>query len=303
MHGRATIDPQLQGSRTMRWLVVMCLGAALPLGLLGCRNTCEKVELELRAREEDVRHLREELESSRFHNQLLHQEMLALRGAPGPDGHLIAPTAPHPIRSIRLGRQTGGRNSDDCPWHDALQVAVEPLDTESQAVKVPGNLFVEAFEVSTEGLKRPLSAWQVPAAELRGRWQNGLFSTGYLVTLPWRTWPTTEKLRIVARFQLLDGRVFEADKDVTLRLPPESLRKTLPVPGERELPAPTMPTRPPDPTPTLPAPNVDEPAPKPPGPTPSMPAQSTEGPALSSGSPRPPVTVELLRPIPMPPEP
>jgi hypothetical protein len=70
-------------------------------------------------------------------------------------------------------------------------------------------------------------------------------STGYVVALPWKLCPTTEKLRVVAQFKLPDGRVFEADKDVTIHVPPKAQQPVLatePVavdpPDEKTLPLP-----------------------------------------------------------------
>jgi hypothetical protein len=65
------------------------------------------------------------------------------------------------------------------------------------------------------------------------------------VVLPWKRCPTTEKLRIVAQFKLPDGRVFEADKDVTIHVPLQAQQPLLspdgvPVahPEEKSLPMP-----------------------------------------------------------------
>jgi hypothetical protein len=44
--------------------------------------------------------------------------------------------------------------------------------------------------------------------------------------LPWKTWPSFEKLRVVVQFASADGRLFEADRDVTIRLAPPTARKT-----------------------------------------------------------------------------
>jgi hypothetical protein len=114
-----------------------------------------------------------------------------------------------------------------------------------QAVKVPGSLVVQALEITPEGGKRPLSTWEIPAEQLRRSWQSGLLSTGYTVVLPWKRCPTTEKLRVVAQFKLPDGRVFEADKDVTIHVPPQPLQPALPPepvpvaqPEEKTLPMP-----------------------------------------------------------------
>ncbi len=182
------------------------------------------------------------------------------------------------------------------------------------------------YEVNTEGLKRPLSVWQVSPQELRGKWQNGLITTGYVLVLPWKVWPSTEKLRVVARFQLVDGRTFEADKDVTVHVLPEKARKSTPpaapatpVPGAPFMPpAPAETRSPPEAIPFMPKPNPEpKPAPDPPPSSDAPPAPKDappapkdaprplpaplpepEGPRLSSGRQK----VELLRPVALPPE-
>ncbi len=89
-------------------------------------------------------------------------------------------------------------------------------------------LVVQALEVDSQGLKKPLSSWMVPEEQLRRNWRSGLLTTGYFVVLPWQNPPTSEKLRVVARFTLADGRLFEADKDVTIHLPAALHQRTIP---------------------------------------------------------------------------
>jgi hypothetical protein len=192
---------------------------ATVVGLTGCRNTCANVEAELRAREEDVRTLKEDLSRSEHSNQLLQRELSAIHGLPGPTGHIERPTDPWPVRSIRLGRQTAGKAGPN-GYDEALIVMVEPLDSDSQPIKVPATLHVAAVEAPDEGNKRIISMWQVPADQLRGKWESGLFTTGYLVTLPWKALPTTPKLRVIVRLRMNNGRTFEADKDITVRVMP-----------------------------------------------------------------------------------
>jgi hypothetical protein len=291
----------------MRWPVALSLGAAVALSLSGCRS-CSRVEAELRARESDVLELRDRLDQAEFHNHGLMRELLALRGLPGPHGVIEAPSEPYPVRSIALGRQTGGRASETLPGDDALQIHLEPRDPEGSTIKAPGALVIEAQEITTEGLKRPLSMWQIPPQELRNRWQSGLITTGYSLTLPWKSWPTTERLRVIARFQLLDGRIFEADKDVRVRVLPENQRKTLPPPypvtppapsdgGERPAPAPPD-TRPP--AVILPPPKPEEPPSSRPLPPPKP--EEGDGPILMRGEGGQ-IKVQMLRPVPMPLEP
>lgn len=270
----------------MRWPTALGLGLTLITGLGGCRaNKCGPIEAELRAREDDVRVLRDELDRSEFINQALSRELCAVRGQPGPLGVIEKPSEPYPVRSIRLGRGTSGRAAD-CGGDDALQVQVEPIDCDGQTLKAPGCLYVEAIEVTKEGLKRVLSTWEVPQEELRRKYQNGLINSGYMLTLPWKTPPSTEKLRVLARFTLVDGRVFEADKDITVRVLPEHKRRTITAPV---MPAPT-----PVPKPMLPAPM--ETVPEKPAPPPE---KAVEGPILIGGK----KGAEILRPVPLPRDP
>jgi hypothetical protein len=183
----------------------------------GCHRT-DLVEAELRTKDNDLREMRAELARCEAYNCAMGREMKALRAAGGAKLSPEDAARIYTLRSIKLGRQTGGYDDDGVPGDEALQVVVEPQDPDGHSIKAPGTLRVLALEVLPEGVKKELSCWVVPPDELRRRWQNGLLSTGYFVVLPWKAWPTTDKLRVVAQFTLPDGRLFEADKDVTVRL-------------------------------------------------------------------------------------
>jgi hypothetical protein len=265
----------------MRWQPLI-LGLALVAGACGCRSSCSRVESELAARESDVRVLKDQLAQSEGLSATLFRDLQAARGLPGPHG-VVEPLPPrYPVKNIALGGMTGGVPSATFPGDDALQVLIEVRDHEDQPLKVPGHVHVEALEVTPEGLKRPLSAWEVPVEHLRGKWQQGLFNTGYLLTFPWKVWPTTDKVRVVVRFTLLDGRPFEAEKTITVRLLPEASR-----PKEVPTPAPVLPI--PTPAPVLPPPTPSAPVLPPPTPLP-MPS---EGPTLP-----PPSPASILKPVP-----
>ncbi len=210
--------------------------------LVGCRSgASDLVEDQLRQRENEARELRDELCRTQAYNDALQRELRAVRG--------VTPTVITPefagqtftIKSLTLGRQTGGYQADDCPGDQALQVVLEPRDPDGHTLKAPGAVQVEALEVNQEGLKRLLSTWQVPPDDLRRSWKSGLLTTGYFLVLPWKVPPTTEKLRVVVNFTLADGRVFEADKDVTVHPPQPGKHAPLPLappPGAEPLPPP-----------------------------------------------------------------
>ena len=208
----------------------LLLGATAAASALGCRSTCEPVERQLHARENELLEAREEIERCHAINEGLQMELQAAHADPSAnpgDPNCPAPPA-YPIRSLTLGRQTGGRDGDASGGDEALQVVVEPLDADNQAVKVPGSLFIQALEITPAGLKQPLSTWQISDDELRRSWRAGLLGAGYFLVLPWKVWPTNDKLRVDVQFHTADGRLFEADKDVTIRVVPAAKRPRRP---------------------------------------------------------------------------
>jgi hypothetical protein len=250
--------------------------------------------------------MRDELERTGAYNQYLQRELHNLQqtfpNSPPPEGLTAAM-----VRSLALGRQTSGIDDDNIPGDEALQVVLEPRDGDNHTVKVAGTANIQAMEITTEGLKRPISAWHIDPDTLRKSWRTGLLSTGYYLVLPWQACPTSTKVRVVAQFVTQDNRVFEADKDVIVRLIPLGLRKGPPPEGTFP-PVPVQPMLPaPAEGPTLPAPKESEPGKppvmekvekkeEPPGPLSLPPTPDSSGAAIDQQRPLK-GAVELLKPI------
>src|SRR5262249_32858127 len=162
----------------------------------GCRQNRDLTEAELRSKERDLYTLRDELSRSEAFNEALRREVVSLRGGstanlgPGAAGQSYA------VTTVTLGRQTGGYDADDIPGDEALQVLLEPKDPDGHTIKAPGTVEVQAFEITREGLKVPISSWKVTADQLRRSWRSGLLSTGYSLILPWQVCPSTQTLRV-----------------------------------------------------------------------------------------------------------
>jgi hypothetical protein len=291
----------------MRWPVSLLVGSALILAS-GCRNHNDLVEAELRTRDNDVRALRDDLAQAELQNEALMRELSALRH--GATGNITPEFASqtYTLKQVTLGRGTGGYDDDHCPGDEALQVVLEPKDTDDHTIKAPGALHIDALEISREGIKTPVCGWDIPPANLRRLWRSGLLSTGYFIILPWKNWPSSEKIRVVAHFVLADGRVFEAEKDVTIRLTPTAYQKphaAAPgeIPSEVPLPEPEMPL----PTPKKLDPKNGVSKNRPwwdvPDEKPSQPGRPPAGPTNASWRAKPPPSVvdsiELLRPTPV----
>jgi hypothetical protein len=226
------------------------IGLSILLFTAGCRSNCDLVEAELRTKDINLRETKEELDRQHAYNCALQRELAVIRENAGPKMPPAEASQIYTLKSIALGRQTGGLNEDAIPGDEALQVVLEPRDGDEHAIKAPGTLTVQTLEITPEGLKKPLCSWRVPPEELRRTWKSGLWSSGYFVTLPWKVYPSQEKVRVIAQFVLADGRSFEADKDVTIRLVPDAQRKVVtPVfPSDSEVVYPETTLPPPRPT-------------------------------------------------------
>jgi hypothetical protein len=208
----------------------------------GCRRN-DLVESELRKKDALYRESLLDLKRVEAQNEALQREIGAIRQSPPPGYSPIPPEVASPtfgLKRITLGRGTGGYDNDNLPGDEALQVVVEPRDGDDHVVKVAASLHITAIEINTQGLKRPLCWWSFTPEQLRPNWKQGLLTTGYAVVLPWTVFPQHETVRVVVQLKLADGRCFEADKDVKVRLlpiAPRPLEALPPSPGSFIIPS------------------------------------------------------------------
>jgi len=206
------------------------------------------IEAELRTRDRELAETRAELAQTRLLADAYQRSLQRPPACPAPGGGGPAAAAPL-LRDVVLGSGTGGIDDDNQPGDEALLLVIVPRDDDGSAVKVPARVTAWAFEITREGLKNPIGTWEVTPEQLRRTWRGGLFATGYHVPLQWDKPPATERVRVAVRLTTLDGRAYEADRDVTVR----------PLPGVAA-PAAAPPTAAPLPAPALPAPALPAPA-------------------------------------------
>lgn len=194
----------------------------------GCRN-CDRVENELRARDVQYREALEEMMRTEAVNEDLRRENEALRAG----GKLTPEQAAQTfgVKKIVLGRGTSGVDNDRVPGDEALQVWVEPRDASDHTIKAPGTIQLAVLEVNPQGGKQLLSTWDFTPDQVKLAWKQGLLSIGYMLEVKWKTPPRVETIRVVARFTLPDGRWFEADKDIKVRLMPGAASRPEAPPG------------------------------------------------------------------------
>jgi hypothetical protein len=203
----------------------------------GCRNKTDLVEMELRTKETLFRESLQEQQRSESRILALQLEIDALRKGSNITPEQAAST--FGIKRVVLGRSTGGYDNDGLPGDEQLQVVVEPRDCDDHSIKAPGTLQIFVLEITPQGIKMPLCMWDIPADQLRQSWEQGLLSTGYTLTLPWKQFPAYEQVRVVVRLVMPDNRVYEADKDVKVRLVPGAAqRRTELIPEGAPIPCP-----------------------------------------------------------------
>src|SRR5262245_19485202 len=143
------------------WSSFFCLLFFLFSSLSGCRNNCEVVEMALRAREQDLYALKEEVLRLQAYNQALAKELHAVRHQGGWAMPPEVASQTFTLKSITLGRGTSAYDEDKQLGDEALQVVIEPRDMAGDIIKAPGSAQISALEVSSEGLKVPLSSWSI----------------------------------------------------------------------------------------------------------------------------------------------
>ncbi len=218
------------------WAITLCL-----LLSSGCSSLTDKrekqdiLEAELRSQERHIMELKAEVERKEGHIHGLDLELeKAQQAASGQKTG--EPQATGVIKEITLGRLTGGyRNNPRNGYDDSLQFLIEPRDPDGHAIKVPGSLHIELFEITPAGTKNLLSTWDVTHRELRRSWDQPLFGgPAYRILIPFKALPAHERMRVVIRMTTLDGKLFEAERDFTIRLPGPGAAPMLPmnaVPG------------------------------------------------------------------------
>ncbi len=236
-----------------RWLLVIAL---LPL-LEGCRSNqrSDLIEAELRTRERELREVREELQRLYVVNEALEREIKLQRSSVGvpahePQGAGLMAIPSSSIKSVAVGRGTGGYDEDGNGTDDGLIVVICPRDEDGQSVKAIGSALVLISEITPQGVKFPLDEWEIPAALLRKKWKTSLFDSGYQLHLPWKRLPNVSRVRVMVRFILPNGQTFEGERDVSIR--PPSAGGTTVTPPSSIQPIPHLPALP------TPSPRIEE---------------------------------------------
>jgi hypothetical protein len=170
---------------------------------------CTHVNPDYRFREGYADQLREQLYSGEFAASARHHDDAQRAEAT----HLAAyPSTPPGPRLVLSAAPLGERGQ-------SLRVLVEPRDPAGHPARVGTALHVSVLQDTPGGPSTSLSDWDLPADLLEHAWTATWSEAGYRVVLPWKTWPTADRVRVVARLTLADGSHQEVQSEVVLHQP------------------------------------------------------------------------------------
>jgi hypothetical protein len=121
---------------------------------------------------------------------------------------------------LQFGRLTGGYHPDpNSPGDTMLKIYVVPIDGQGDEIKAAGAFHVELFDPAL-GATNQIGKWDFDLQATRGDWYGHALLYTYVLSCPWQTVPTHEKLQVWVTFtDQLTHRVFTVQREVTVEVP------------------------------------------------------------------------------------
>jgi hypothetical protein len=118
------------------------------------------------------------------------------------------------VRSVTLGKWSGGYDSDGVDGDEGVKVYLLPRDGDNTAVKAAGALTVQVFDLASDPTENLVGEYTWTVEELAKTWSSGLMSYHYSLECPWQSGPPAhQELTIRATFiDYLTGKTFTTQK-------------------------------------------------------------------------------------------
>jgi hypothetical protein len=190
------------------------------LSLMGCGGSPNAVNIELRKQNQTLSGTIDDLQ--RRHNA----DEATIRGLQA--RATTVPVLPQDqidelftTAGLSFGRLTGGYDPDpNTPGDTMLKVYVVPIDGQGDEIKAAGTIEVELFDPSLGATNR-IGKWDFDLQAAKADWYGHALLYTYVLSCPWQTPPTHEKLLARVTFtDQLTHRIFTVDRDVQVELPP-----------------------------------------------------------------------------------
>lgn len=129
----------------------------------------------------------------------------------------VEPDDPRVTHIILNPFLTGGHDFDHKPGDDGVAVIVEPRNKEDQFVQQAGPVSIVVIDPAIEGKEGRIARWDFDSIESGKLMKKKGLGRGIHFKLPWpNTPPENNKLKVFVRYETLDGRKLEADRDITI---------------------------------------------------------------------------------------
>ncbi len=121
------------------------------------------------------------------------------------------------VERIRLGRYTGGIDTDDVPGHDAVKVYLEPVDQHGSVIKAAGDVTIDLFDLPAGGTR--LGTFTFAADSLADYWRSGPLTHHFSFVCPLEAArPSQSEVTVRVTFtEYLTGKTFTAQTAAPLR--------------------------------------------------------------------------------------
>ena len=198
---------------------MLLIGLCLPLG--GCplvaKDQLDRLQQDLEAERQESGRLEER-------NEGLQKEIIAQRKqidsllSLGPKR---LETIFH-VASIRIGRYTGGIDSDGKEGHDGIKVYLKPIDQDGSTLKAAGDVTIQLYDLSADPKENLIGQYEWKAADISKKWSSGFMTYHYSFLCEWKSRPPRHgDVTVRAEFvDYLTGRHFTAQTVCKVNLPP-----------------------------------------------------------------------------------
>lgn len=125
------------------------------------------------------------------------------------------------VKTIQLGRFTGGVGGTDEKGDHGVKVYLEPMDQHGSILKAAGEVKVEVYDLAAPPRENLVLERRFSIEEVAGQWFGGFGTYHYSFECDWQTPPRHDELTIRVEFtDYLTGQKFSAQTVAKIKMAP-----------------------------------------------------------------------------------
>jgi len=173
----------------------------------GCQNDFAALQTELQQLRQQAEKQKEESEFLKAEIQDKQKLIDTLR-ALGADKRL---EKLYLVKTLEMGRFTGGVSTDGKDGDNAIKVYLEPTDQTGSVIKAAGSVTVQLYDLAAPPNENLLRQFTYDVDEVAKHWYGGFGAYHYSFECSWGSPPSHEELTVRVEFiDYLTGRTFSA---------------------------------------------------------------------------------------------